>query len=174
MVETFAGRPQPWIQERVLKTCCIRPNVVDPSELNIDQLSARLEGGSVHEAFRPWFCIACAMASLRKGDGDQAIHWADRARDAEQASSTHQALSLVIAALAKQQRGLTDEARSSLAAAQWLIDENLPQRDEGVDPHFSMRGQALRIDWLFAEFLRREAEQQLVVSDGADISLAAP
>jgi hypothetical protein len=114
------------------------------------------------------------MASLRKGDGDQAIRWADRAREAEQVSNTQRALSLLVAALAKQQLGLTAEARSSLEAAKWLIEEGLPQRGDNVDPHFSMRGQILRFDWLVAELLRREAAQQLVTSVGADISLAAP
>ena len=162
MIKQFADREEPWIRERVLKACCLVRDGIDMSTIDVDATIHNLDQGDVPESFRSWTHIACAMAKLRSGDADRARHLAGRAVEGGKQGELLRTMSLMIQSLAHQELGETLEAQTSLDIAAKLIDEALPKADDGtLNPHFTMQGQTLQHDWIYAELLRREAEKLL-------------
>src|SRR5207249_12124781 len=65
MIERFAASDSLYNQERVIKTCLLRPDAVDRGQLPIGSVAGALATGTMSADLVPWASFAVGLAAYR-------------------------------------------------------------------------------------------------------------
>jgi hypothetical protein len=146
MIELFQNHPDPFISERTAKAALLVAGSVGDAAV-VDRLVDRAVAQQPGNA---WFLLAKGFAELRAAKANESADWLQKALAAGSDSAYCDATAHCLLAITQQRRGLLDAARQSMAAAQKLINEQMPK------PEVSDIGTAWH-DWLIVHIVHREA-----------------
>ena len=147
VLDTLGPNVSPTIAERLCKTACLLPDVVDTGRLPIAQLKAAVEAARVTPNLKPWACATIALVAYRQGDIDAMLEYAKESL-ASQPVLLCKALAQTLLALAENRHGNSDTAAREMAVARERVSE-------------ASASQPNHRDTAIAKILLRESEQLL-------------
>ncbi|MCA9170849.1 MAG: WD40 repeat domain-containing protein, partial [Planctomycetales bacterium] len=152
MLKQFDDATAETTVEQTIKTCLLQPEAMDLAALPIETLDKVLSADEPTHMMLAWGSATRALYAFRAGDAQAAVDWADKSLD-HSISSQQQALALAIQALSLRQLGDLKKAGEKLGMATDLIESALAEFSQDRN----LRGWQ---DWLIADILRTEAEQE--------------
>ncbi|HEY2892563.1 MAG TPA: hypothetical protein VGJ16_00060, partial [Pirellulales bacterium] len=165
MVERFAGSHSLYDDERVIKTCLLRPSAVEVSKLPLAGVIRTLIDKTIPAPLAPWAMLACSLAKYRDGHWESAGELAEQANRDSGLHTRQRAMGLLIMAMAAHRQGQAQAATAHLAEANKIMDAAVPRLSDGtIVFHRLLEEQPAWLDWLNAEILRREAAALLAVA----------
>jgi serine/threonine protein kinase/tetratricopeptide (TPR) repeat protein len=163
-IKQFQGTGNAELAERIVKSCSLLPpspgllaGLSPLAEMTVD--SVRTQTDPNHWAL-PWQCMSLALVEYRRGNYAASVNWGNRGLSFKQnAQMERVAATQAILAMAYQQLGQAEPARSALAKSRELVEERW-KTPLVVNGH--RRG--FWYDWLLARLLEREAAAKIELS----------
>ena len=122
MVQEFAQTDDVATAERTCKACLLRPGAIEMDQLPHELLANSLDDGTAPAIIAPWLWGARALVDLRRGDAESAIASVQKSEELKPGDPAR-ALNLAIRAMAFEQIGQAEEARSDMTKAAELIGD---------------------------------------------------
>jgi len=146
ILEIFRQRPTQKSFDRAIKSCLLKPGVLDMTELPIDWLTMSLDEATAPQWLPPWFWSTRALLAYRSGDAELAVKNVNQSEGHVPHDYCH-ALNMPVLAMAQHQLGRSEQARLALQEASRTI-ARIKEAPNSKGHH----------DLLIAEILFQEAE----------------
>ena len=154
ILDRSATTTDPQVAETTAKTCCLAPDAVGDFVL-VRQLADRAVTGNEQHVYHRLFVLTQALVGYRAGEYANAVDAVGRFSPNPEGAHWD-ASALAVLAMAQSRLARPGEARTALQVANTILEQKMPDADEGRqfdsgDWH----------DWLHAQILCREAERVL-------------
>jgi WD40 repeat protein/tetratricopeptide (TPR) repeat protein len=148
MLKNFRATKDPTIAERTAKICLVEPDDVGQSKV-VQQLARRSVTGSEDHPNYPFFQFVQGLADYRTARCKQALEWLRKSQKGLP-GPPFRTMAHLVEAMTLHRLQRQGEARSLLAEAAHVIDQNAPKEggDQGQD----------WLDWAICHELHRQAE----------------
>ena len=158
LVAHYAGTDNPYVAERVVKLCLLKPANADLMRalgryVEVAEESLERSSQDLNLNMAAWRSYSLSLMAYRQGSYELAVEWARRSRDYDSGMQSRGMSVQVILAMAQARLGQTNEAKAALAEPRFVIEDTFKQ---GVT-HLP-RWEGFWFDWLFARIHLREAE----------------
>jgi tetratricopeptide (TPR) repeat protein len=158
MIEQFRGTTNVLEADVLCKTCLLRPDGADRSQLPSRVLIDEVEQARAQLQAHRWLYACLALLAYRDGKFEQAVDRCKQSLAINKGTLSDGALALLVQAMAQHQLKQADPARKALTQATAIIPHQLATLGstdfQGTLP---VSADVVGVDLLIAEVLRREA-----------------
>lgn len=141
--------PNGQLAERCIKSCLLKPGIVNITDLPVDQLAVELDNGTMADWLLPYAWACRGLLAYRSGEPELALQHIAQS-EAHQPNPAIHALNHSVLALAQHALGRAGDARNSLETASHHFDQIPPAPANQADT-----------EKLIAEILLREAQAKI-------------
>jgi serine/threonine protein kinase len=159
LIARYAGTDNPFIAERVVKACLMKPRSVELMRIvgrfyEVSEASLNQNSPDANLNMSAWGAYSLSLMTYRRGDYAQTIVWCQRSRDYDRGMLTRAMSVQTVLAMAHFRQGDVDAARAELAEPRLVIEDTFKQGIANLP-----RWEGFWFDWIIARINLREAEK---------------
>jgi tetratricopeptide (TPR) repeat protein len=159
LIARYAGTDNPFIAERVVKACLLKPRSVELMRIvgrfyEVSEASLNQNSPDANLNMSAWGAYSLSLMTYRRGDYAQTIVWCQRSRDYDRGMLTRAMSVQTVLAMAHFRQGDVDAARAELAEPRLVIEDTFKQGIANLP-----RWEGFWFDWIIARINLREAEK---------------